>query len=226
MSGAILPGKRQHPRAAGDVDPHPVGATHRTGTAGDLAGRIGEVEEYGAAWEDGAVNDARAQAAPPATAPRHAERLSVPLRWWVQGVMLVASLWLALVVATPGVVAWSATAVCLLLLTVLLVGYGSARVRVEDGTLYAGRAQVAAHHLGSAVALDAEQTRLLAGRDADARAFLLLRPYLKRAVRVELLDPRDPTPYWLISTRRPVELAAAVHAAATTPVTGSGSATG
>src|SRR4051812_16672061 len=33
------------------------------------------------------------------------ERLGVPLRWWVQGTMLVASLWLAVVVALPGVLA-------------------------------------------------------------------------------------------------------------------------
>ena len=31
----------------------------------------------------------------------YAERLTVPLRWWVQGTMLVASLWLAIVVALP-----------------------------------------------------------------------------------------------------------------------------
>ena len=31
----------------------------------------------------------------------YAERLTVPLRWWVQGTMLVASLWLAVLAATP-----------------------------------------------------------------------------------------------------------------------------
>ena len=31
----------------------------------------------------------------------YAERLAVPLRWWVQGTMLVASLWLATIVALP-----------------------------------------------------------------------------------------------------------------------------
>ncbi len=170
------------------------------------------------------MNEPRPQVAPGAVPPRHAERLSVPLRWWVQGIMLVASLWLALVVSVPGVVAWSATTVCVLLLVALLAGYGAARVSLEDGILRAGRARVAAQHLGSAVPLDADQTRLLAGRDADARAFLLLRPYLKRAVRVELLDPRDPTPYWLLSTRRPDELAAAVSAAASVP--GAGTAAG
>ena len=57
----------------------------------------------------------------------------------------------------------------------------------------------------------AEQTRRVAGREADVRAFLLLRPYLKRAVKVETTDPADPAPYWLLSSRRPDDLAAAVN---------------
>ncbi len=142
----------------------------------------------------------------------HDERLAVPLRWWVQGTMLVASLWLALVVATPAVVAWGVSALFLALLVGLLVTYGSARVRVDATSFQAGRARIEGHHLGRVDELDAEGTRLLAGRDADARAYLLLRPYRKRAVRVEVLDPRDPAPYWLVSTRRPARLAAALRA--------------
>jgi hypothetical protein len=92
----------------------------------------------------------------------------------------------------------------------LLLAYGSARVLVADGELHAGRARIGAEHLGAATALDADATRRLAGVDADARAHLLLRPYLKRAVRVEITDPADPTPYWLVSTRHPDRLAGAV----------------
>jgi hypothetical protein len=51
----------------------------------------------------------------------------------------------------------------------------------------------------------------VAGVDADARAFLLLRPYLKRSLKVQVLDPADPTPYWLLSTRRPAKLAEALN---------------
>ncbi len=149
----------------------------------------------------------------PSAPAGHRERLTVPLRWWVQGTMLVASLWLALVVAVPGVVAWGATVVALGLLVALLGGYGAAPVRVEAGLLRAGRASVDVGHLGRAEALDEVQTRRAAGVDADARAFLLLRPYLRRAVRVEITDPRDPAPYWLVSTRRPEALAAALAAA-------------
>ena len=92
----------------------------------------------------------------------------------------------------------------------LLLAYGSARIEVADGMLRAGRARIELDHLGTVTSLDADAARRLAGVDADARAYLLLRPYLKRAVRVEITDPADPTPYWLLCTRRPDELAAAL----------------
>ena len=138
------------------------------------------------------------------------ERLGVPLRWWVQGTMMVASLWLAMVVALPGALAWAISAVALVVLAGGLLGYGAPRISVSDGVLRAGRAHIAARHLGTVEPLDPEATRRLAGRDADARAYLLLRPYLKRAVRVEITDPADPAPYWLLSTRHPDRLAAAL----------------
>ncbi len=139
------------------------------------------------------------------------ERLGVPLRWWVQGIMLVASLWLALVVAIPDPAAWACTAGALVLLASLLLAYGHARVSVAGGWLRAGRARIEAAHLGEVTALDADETRRIAGPEADARAYLLLRPYLKRAIRVEITDPADPAPYWLVSSRHPDELARAVR---------------
>ena len=140
------------------------------------------------------------------------ERLRVPLRWWVQGVMLVASLWLAMIVALPLVLAWVLTAVALAGLAALLLGYGSARIRVADGQLFAARARIEARYLGPAEALDPGETVRVRGVDADARAWLLLRPYLKRSVKVRIDDPDDPAPYWLLSTRHPAELSAALTA--------------
>jgi hypothetical protein len=145
-------------------------------------------------------------------AARYDERLGVPLRWWVQGVMLVATLWLALVVAVPAAVAWVGSGVALALLVALLLSYGNARVSVEAGWFRAGRARIEGVHLGTVSALDPEETHRVAGPEADARAYLLLRPYLKRAVRVDVTDPADPAPYWLVSSRHPDELARAVRA--------------
>ena len=141
----------------------------------------------------------------------YAERLTVPLRWWVQGTMLVASLWLAVLAATPEVVAWSVTAVAVAVMVALFVGYGRPRVAVGDGTLRAGRARIGLEHVGQVTALDAEDVRRQAGVDADARAYLLLRPYLKRGVRVDITDPADPAPYWLVSCRRPDRVVSAVR---------------
>jgi hypothetical protein len=150
----------------------------------------------------------------------HHERLSVPLRWWAQGTMLVATFWLAFVVSTPAVVAWSATGVLLLAMIALFRGYGAPRIDVEGGWLRAGRAQISGEYVGGAEALDPDATRRAAGREADARAFLLLRPYLKRAVRVTVRDDRDPTPYWLVSTRDPEHLAAAIRVISGTGTSG------
>jgi len=146
----------------------------------------------------------------------HHERLSVPFRWWVQGTMLVATFWLAFVVATPALVAWSATAFLLLAMALLFVVYGSPRVEVEDGWLRAGRARISGEFLGGAEPLDPAATRRVAGPEADARAYLLLRPYHPRPVRVTVRDDRDPAPYWLVSSRHPEQLAAAVAAISTT----------
>ena len=150
---------------------------------------------------------------PSPTSVAYSERLYVPLRWWVQSTMLLATLWLAFVVAMPAWAAWAATGVAVVLTFGLMAWLGSVRVAVREGTLYAGPAHISLDLLGSAEPLDAEETRRVHGVDADARAFLLTRPYLKRSVRVPVEDPADRTPYWLLSTRHPRELAAALSSA-------------
>lgn len=141
--------------------------------------------------------------------PIYQERLHVPLRWWVQGTMLVATFWLALVVATPPALAFGVAGAALALLALAFLAYGGERIVVDD-ELRVGRAHIAAEHLGAVEALDPDQTRRAAGREADARAHLVLRPYLSRAVKVEITDPADPAPYWLVFSRHPEQFAAAV----------------
>jgi len=131
--------------------------------------------------------------------------------------MLLASLWLACAVAMPLWAAWSATGVILVITFGLLAWVGSARVAVREGVLYAGRAHISLALLGPAEPLDPDETRRVHGVDADARAFLVTRPYLKRSVKIAVQDPADRTPYWLVSTRRPRELADALHPSVTHP---------
>lgn len=147
----------------------------------------------------------------------YSERLHVPLRWWVQATMLLATVWLAFIVALPAWLAWAASGALLAAVYGLFAWVGSSRVEVRDGVLHAGPAHVALTYIGSAEALDKEATHRVHGVEADARAFLHTRPYISRSVRVRIDDPADTTPYWLISTRHPRQLAAALSAR---PMTG------
>ena len=124
------------------------------------------------------------------------------------GTLLVASFWLAMIVAVPARLTWAVTASLLLVLAVLLRVYGSARIVVTEEWLIAGRARIERRFLGAVDPLDARQMRAQAGPRADASAYLLLRPYISTGVRVVLDDPHDPTPYWLLSSRRAARLAA------------------
>lgn len=142
---------------------------------------------------------------------QYRERLRVPFRWWIQGNLLVASFWLALVVAVPEALAWGISTALALILAMGLRTYGGSRILVEDGWLRAGRARIELGFVGPAQALDRTHAREVSGRLADARAFLLLRPYLPEAVRIEINDPDDPTPYWLVSSRRAPALASTLN---------------
>ncbi len=144
------------------------------------------------------------------------ERLGVPLRWWALLTMFLATVLLAFLVATPLWLAAGVTGLLFAAMAAVFVAYGAARVEVRDRVLRAGRARIPVELLGAPVALDATASRRLAGMDADARAFLLLRPYVRGSVQVPVEDPTDPTPYWLISTRSPERLVEALRSAAGT----------
>lgn len=145
--------------------------------------------------------------------PLYDERLSVPLRWWAIGTMFLVSMLLAFLVSMPPALAFGCAAVLTAAVVALFIGYGSARVTVANGELVAGEARINVAWLTEPTALDTADTKRAAGVEADARAYLLLRPYLKRSIWVRLTDPDDPTPYWLISTRHPRLLAAAIERA-------------
>ncbi|MET4157932.1 DUF3093 domain-containing protein [Agromyces sp. PvR057] len=84
-------------------------------------------------------------------------------------------------------------------------------IEVSDGTLSAGRATVPLSQTGEAVAADEARSRVEMGTGLDARAYLVTRGWVKTLVRVPIVDTADPVPYWLVSSRRANELAAAIN---------------
>ncbi len=145
------------------------------------------------------------------------ERLGVPLRWWAVATMFLASVLLAFLVALPPALAYGSVSLMVAGVAALFVSYGAAQLHVRDGEFVAGAARIPVTLLADPTALDADATRRAIGVEADARAFLLIRPYLKSSVKVVVADPADPTPYWLVSTRNPQRLALALTDAIGSP---------
>ncbi len=133
--------------------------------------------------------------------------------WWVflaTALVIPATL---LVFLPISVLAGYVTAAVLYAAIVVILLVTTPTIEVGDGMLRAGKARIERSFLGRATAHTGAEAFAERGTRLDARAWLLLRPWLSGVVRVELRDPDDPTPYWLLSTRRPEELAAALNGA-------------
>ena len=78
--------------------------------------------------------------------------------------------------------------------------------------LQAGRFKVPLDAIGELTVLDADQLRRKIGPEANPDAQLLIRGDLKAALEIEIVDPSDPTPYLVISSRNPQALASAIDA--------------
>ncbi|GAA2085693.1 DUF3093 domain-containing protein [Pseudolysinimonas kribbensis] len=86
-------------------------------------------------------------------------------------------------------------------------------VEVTDAEFGAGRAHLPLAVVHAVRAVEGDEAGAERGVRLDARAFLLIRGWIPDLVRVELDDPSDPTPYWLVSTRHPRRLVAALAGA-------------
>lgn len=75
------------------------------------------------------------------------------------------------------------------------------RIDLTSSELRIGSAHIDRSYLAAATELSVDQMRLTRGRDADPAAFLAIRFWQPHGVKITLNDPRDPTPYWLISVK-------------------------
>lgn len=141
----------------------------------------------------------------------YSERLW-PAAWvWTWGALVAVTLGVVFVPATSVPVATGVGALALAG-TFLLLRAWSPVVRVvepEPGAglwLQAGDARIPVVALGDLEPLDAAAMRAALGPALDARSFRVVRGWVATGVRAEVVDERDPVPYWLVSTRRPEAL--------------------
>jgi hypothetical protein len=148
-----------------------------------------------------------------ATPGAYAERLSVPWWSWPPGVLVGAVLAAEISIGAGGMPAWVPFAVVLPLTVAVMLWIGRIRIAVTGAEFLVDDAKLPLAVVADVVALDAEGKREVLGVGAHPMAFVVQRPWIGGAVQVLLDDPADPTPFWVISTRHPVELATALLAA-------------
>ena len=149
------------------------------------------------------------------------ERLYVPLRWWIIATVGVA-------IGGAEVFAgfdWHLVIVVYLGLglptTAILLAVGHVTVTVDGDGLHERGRTLRFDQMLEVQQLDHEKTRRQLGPGADRTAHLVARSYVPESVAIRTTEDTG-VPYWLVSSRRPADLVAALIAGAhlTTPAQG------
>lgn len=147
--------------------------------------------------------------------PAYNERLTVPRWWWPMAVGVAALLGAEIHAGYGGLRAVLPYVGVGLLALGGLAALGRGRVRVAGGELLVLDARLPLGVVGDVRVLDRLQTRRVVGRYADPTAFHVTRSWIPGSVWIEVVDPADDTPYWVVSSRHPERLAGTLRQART-----------
>jgi len=142
---------------------------------------------------------------------RYKEVIRAPL-WLIAFVYflilsLVMSIWAALG-NTPALVSLG-----LLSIWVVVVYFKTAlTIEVDENVLRVGAARIEHTYIGDVIALTPIEMKSIRTREADASAHLAIRFWSSKGLKLQISDPRDPTPYWLITSNNAKELIKALKA--------------
>jgi hypothetical protein len=114
-------------------------------------------------------------------------------------------------VADESLTDWIPYCTMLPLSVIIVWSLGHSELRVADGQLLVRGARLPLRYVSGVVALDARTLRRVVGREGDPMAFISIRPWIGPGVQFQIDDPEDPTPYWIVSSRHPDRLVAALR---------------
>lgn len=146
---------------------------------------------------------------------RYRERLSVPWWWWLPGLGLAALIAYEVNLGIEGLPDWAPYAVLLPVAAVVLAWFGRAEVRVTgdaagETELWVGDAHLPVSVIARSAEVPKTAKSAALGRQLDPAAYVVHRAWVGPMVLLVLDDPEDPTPYWLVSTRHPDRVLAAL----------------
>lgn len=141
------------------------------------------------------------------------ERVWPAVGWFITALLLIPAVILALapINFTLGVV----MSILIYLGAVWFLLGMSPLITVTETEFQAGKGRIEREFLGAASVVPADEVFEQLHSKLDTRAWLCLRSWTKGLVKIELTDPNDPTPYWLVSSRTPERLVAALSSSRT-----------
>jgi hypothetical protein len=74
-------------------------------------------------------------------------------------------------------------------------------IKCDGQELRVGRAHIGYQFCGEVTVLNRAEFLRARTREVDPAAHLALFFWISEGVKIDVIDPRDPTPYWLISTK-------------------------
>jgi len=132
-----------------------------------------------------------------------------PLWLWLFCLFIAASLAIAVQAAVGSTPAW-----IVLLVQLLLFGWAAVttplHITLDSEQLCVGSARIERRFITIATALTSHEMALTRGRNANPRCWMAIRFWVSPGVKIEISDPLDPTPYWLVSAKRASALAEAL----------------
>ncbi|MER7012990.1 DUF3093 domain-containing protein [Saccharopolyspora sp. NPDC000359] len=142
--------------------------------------------------------------------PVYRERLYAA--WWSWPLPMVGAVLMAAQVhmGYPGVRAWLPYVVLVPLAIAIPLWLGRTKVEVTGGELWVGDAHLPLRFIDEVEVIGPQEQRRALGPELDPAAFMVHRSSIRTSVRIWLDDPDDPTPYWVVSTRRPEQLCKAL----------------
>ena len=139
------------------------------------------------------------------------ERLT-PSLWAFVGAAVAAPMAAMVFVPFDKTIALGAGIVVAVLVVALLIA-AAPRIEVRGGRLLAGRAHIPVELLADVEPFTGDDARTLRGPGLERDAWHVIRGGIDGVVRARVADPADPTTVWIISSRTPDRLAAAIRRA-------------
>lgn len=138
------------------------------------------------------------------------ERLSVPVWWYLFALGLGVLMGAQIHMGYPGLRSWIGYATMVPLCLGALWWMGRSRTTVRDGKLVSNGHEVPLSAVGVTDIVPKKDKQQAMGPDLDPSAYVLHRAWVGPLVRVEITDPAAQEPYWVVSSRRPEALRAAI----------------